>query len=157
MLGNSNKQWHQRAKNVTPGNHSNMAPYAFADGPVIAKGRGAHVWDVEDNEYIDFTIGSGPGILGYGNRDYIEAVKNQLDQLPYLTVSSFRSTAEIELAEAIVELVPCAEKVRFCLSGTEAVQLAIRLARAYTGFRWMPLVCIPMRSQRTANLRWNVP
>jgi len=129
----ASNHWLEKAKRFCCGHQSNMAPPEFADGPVLIEGKGARVWDIDGNEYIDFTIASGPGILGYGQPDWLEAVTQQLRLLPYLTVSTFRSRVEIELAEAMIALVPGAEAVRFCLSGSEAVQLAIRLARAFTG------------------------
>ncbi|MEE9610283.1 MAG: aminotransferase class III-fold pyridoxal phosphate-dependent enzyme, partial [Desulfatiglandales bacterium] len=76
--------------------------------------------------------GAGPGIFGQSEKQYIQALKDQLDTLYYLVTGAAQTPMEIELAEKFVQYVPCAEKVRFCLSGTEAVQLAIRLARAYT-------------------------
>jgi glutamate-1-semialdehyde 2,1-aminomutase len=98
----------------------------------IERGDGARLWDVDGNEYIDYMIAAGPGIFGQSEKEYIQALKDQLDTLYYLITGAAHTPMEIELAEKFVQKVPCAEKVRFCLSGTEAVQLAIRLARAYT-------------------------
>lgn len=122
----------ERAAKVTPGPQSNLAGLWPGAQPLfIAAGKGAHLRDADGNDFIDFTIGMGPGILGHGNEDYIQALKEQLDTLIYLA-GWCQSPLEVELAEKFVELIPCAERVRFLLSGTEAVQLAIRLARAYT-------------------------
>lgn len=127
---------HEKATKVTPGPQSNLGGLVKGLQPLfIIKGKGAHLRDVDGNDYIDYIAGMGPGILGHGNEEYIQALKKQLDTLYYLP-GIFQSPMEIELAEKFVQLVPCAERVRFCLSGSEAVQLAIRLARAYTKRRY---------------------
>lgn len=122
----------EQARRVMPGQHSNLPGYELF-GPIwIDRAAGAHVWDVDGNEYIDYICGMGAGSLGYGIEAVLGPMREQLDRLPYLDPGR-RHPAEIELAERIVAHVPSAEKVRYLLSGTEAVQLAIRLARAYTG------------------------
>ncbi|WP_298905520.1 aminotransferase class III-fold pyridoxal phosphate-dependent enzyme [uncultured Aliiroseovarius sp.] len=122
----SQADWIARARAVLPaGGFGNFDP-----GIVIARGEGSHVWDEDGNEYIDYLIGSGPMLLGHGHPEVIEAV---LQQLP-LGMTFFANNAKgIELAEAIVDAVPCCEQVRFVASGGEADMYAIRLARAYTG------------------------
>lgn len=122
----SQADWIARARAVLPaGGFGNFDP-----GIVIARGEGSHVWDEDGNEYIDYLIGSGPMLLGHGHPEVIEAV---LEQLP-LGMTFFANNAKgIELAEAIVDAVPCCEQVRFVASGGEADMYAIRLARAYTG------------------------
>jgi len=127
---------YERGNKVMPGPHSNLRTPLSAKPNFIVKGKGARLWDVDGNEYIDFMISAGPGIFGHGNEEYIQALKNQLDTLYYLISGAAQTPMEVELAEKIVKHVPCAEKVRFCLSGTEAVQLTIRLARAYTKRRY---------------------
>jgi len=122
----------ERAIKVTPGPHSNLKIPLSARPTFMVEGKGAHFWDVDGNEFIDFMLAAGPAILGHGNEEYVQALKHQLDTLYYLISGAAQTPMEVELAEKIVQHVPCAEKVRFCLSGTEAVQLAIRLARAYT-------------------------
>lgn len=123
----------EQAQKLMPGPHSNLRAPARVKPLFIVKGEGSKLWDVDGNEYIDYVGGFGPGILGHGNRKYIETLKTQLETLYYLSTGDFRTTIEIELAEKFIEYVPCAEMVRFCLAGTETVQLAIRLARAFTG------------------------
>ncbi len=94
----------------------------------------AHVFDVDGNEYIEYNGAMGPAFLGHGNQALIESMKAFLDQHATVYGSSLLYTEEdIQLAKKIVEHVPCAEQVKFCLSGSEAVQMAIRIARAYTG------------------------
>ena len=126
----------ERAVKVTPGPQSNLAGlWKGIESRFLVKGKGAHLWDVDGNEYIDYINGLGPGILGHGNEEYSQALKEQLDNLLY-GAGWCQSPMEVELAEKFVQHVPCAERVRFLLSGSEAVQLAIRLARAYTKRRY---------------------
>ena len=135
-LNEKSLELNEKALKIMPGPQSNLAgAWAGAERCFIIRGKDAHLWDVDGNEYIDYTIGIGPGILGCNNKEYTRALKAQLDTLVYL--AGYRqSPMEIELAEKFVQHVPCAEKVRFLLSGTESVQLAIRLARAYTKRRY---------------------
>jgi glutamate-1-semialdehyde 2,1-aminomutase len=131
----SNKEtqkYYEQAIKVMPGPHSNLRAMASERPIFIVKGRGAHLWNIEGKEFIDFTMGAGAGVFGYSHEEYIQALKDQIDSLYYLVTGAAQTPMEIELAGKFVQHVPCAEKVRFCLSGTEAVQLAIRLARAYT-------------------------
>ncbi|MEQ9695563.1 aminotransferase class III-fold pyridoxal phosphate-dependent enzyme [Shimia sp. SDUM112013] len=123
---NSQAEWIARAQTVLPaGGFGNFDP-----GIVIARSEGSHVWDEDGNEYIDYLIGSGPMLLGHGHPEVIEAV---LEQLPKGMTFFANNAKGIELAEAIVDAVPCCEQVRFVASGGEADMYAIRLARAYTG------------------------
>jgi glutamate-1-semialdehyde 2,1-aminomutase len=93
-------------------------------------GTGSRLFDVDGNEYIDYVLGRGPLILGHTNPEVIEATCHQL----WLgQVYAAQHEGEIKLAEAIVRLVPSAERVRFGISGSEAVHGALRLARAFTG------------------------
>jgi glutamate-1-semialdehyde 2,1-aminomutase len=75
----------------------------------------------------------GPAIWGYGHEEFEESIREQLSRLAFAASSTVHTEPELELAERIVRHVPCAERVRFAISGSEAVQLAARLARAYTG------------------------
>lgn len=122
----------QQSLQFMPGQHSNLPGYEKFKPIFITRGKGMHLWDVDGNEFLDYMSGLGAGVLGYGNEYLLNAVKRQLDDLYYLDAAR-RNPAEVELARKMVEHIPCAEKVRYLLSGTEAVQLVIRLARAYTG------------------------
>ncbi|HXT81889.1 MAG TPA: aminotransferase class III-fold pyridoxal phosphate-dependent enzyme, partial [Acetobacteraceae bacterium] len=95
---------------------------------IVAEGKGARVRDVAGNEYVDFLLGSGPMFAGHAHPDVVAAVQAQVAR-----GTTFFSLNEpgIRLAAAIVEAVPCAEKVRFTSSGTEADVYAMRVARAY--------------------------
>ncbi|MEM9523294.1 MAG: aminotransferase class III-fold pyridoxal phosphate-dependent enzyme [Pseudomonadota bacterium] len=119
-------EWIARAREVLP-----AAGFGnFDPDIVIARGEGARVWDEDGREYVDYLIGSGPMLLGHGHPEVMEAV---LEQLPRGLTFFANNAKGIELAEAIVDAVPCCEKVRFLTSGGEADMYAIRLARAYTG------------------------
>ncbi len=119
-------EWIARANRVLPaGGFGNFDP-----GIIIARGQGSRVWDEDGKEYVDYLIGSGPMLLGHGHPEVMEAV---FEQLPNGMTFFANNTKGIELAEAVVEAVPCCEQVRFVTSGGEADMYAIRLARAYTG------------------------
>lgn len=123
-----------RARRVIPGvtQTASKRPEAFAPGRFpgyIERGRGAHVWDVDGNEYIDFVMACGPATLGYCHPTVDEAIAEQLRHGIIFT----RPTAlEVEVAEMLTEMVPCAEMVRFFKGGVEANSAALRIARAYT-------------------------
>lgn len=122
----SQDEWIARAKDVLPaGGFGNFDPGIF-----IARGEGSRVWDENGKEYVDYLIGSGPMLLGHGHPEVMEAV---LEQLPKGMTFFANNTKGVELAEAIIDAVPCAEQVRFVASGGEADMYAMRLARAYTG------------------------
>jgi glutamate-1-semialdehyde 2,1-aminomutase len=95
---------------------------------VVAKGEGGRVWDVSGNEYVDYLLGSGPMLVGHAHPEVTEAV---LAQVPRGTTFFANNEHGIRLAAEIVDAVPCAEKVRFVSTGTEADFYAMRLARAF--------------------------
>lgn len=96
----------------------------------IERGQGAHVWDVDGNEYIDYDMGLGPVLLGYCYGPVDQAVQNQMRKgMGFSLVSPI----EVEYAKLCIENIPCAEKVRFLKTGSSATEGAIRIARAYTG------------------------
>ncbi len=96
----------------------------------ISKAKGAHVWDVDGNKYIDLVNSLASVSLGYGDKDVSRAVRKQLKK----GVSfSLPGILESEVAELLVDLIPSAEMVRFGKNGSDATSAAIRLARAYTG------------------------
>lgn len=116
----------ERARTVLPGAGFGNFDASF----VIREGKGAHIWDEDGNEYIDFLIGSGPMILGHCHPEVVEAVQDQVAK----GSTFFASNAHgIELAEEICRAMACAEQVRFTSTGSEADMFAMRLARAHTG------------------------
>ncbi len=95
----------------------------------LEDGRGSRLFDVDGNEYIDYQLAWGPMILGYSHPAMVERLTLQMAKpLSY----GSQHKLEIVVAEKIQSMVPCAERVAFTSSGSEAVQLAHRLARAYT-------------------------
>lgn len=95
----------------------------------LERGSGCRVWDVDGNEYIDFRAGLGPITLGYAYPEVVEAVQRQAaDGFVY----SYAHPLEVAVARDLVDLIPCAEEVRFLKTGGEAMAAAHRLARCYT-------------------------
>lgn len=101
------------------------------------KGQGAYMWDVDGNKYIDFVNSLAAITLGYNDPDVNKAVKEELENG---TIYSLAHELEFKVAEKIVELVPCAEMVRFGKNGSDSTSGAIRLARAFTKRDYV-LVC----------------
>jgi glutamate-1-semialdehyde aminotransferase len=98
----------------------------------LRKGRGARVEDVDGNEFLDMTMGVGPLVLGYGHPEVDDAIRRQLeDGITF----SLMHPLEVEVAETIRRVVPCAEMVRFSKTGADVTSAAVRLARAFTGKR----------------------
>ena len=95
------------------------------------RAKGVTVWDLDDNEYIDMSIGGiGANVLGYADPDVNEAV---IDAIQNGCSSSLNSPEEVELADLLCELHPWAEKVRFARTGGESMSIAVRIARTATG------------------------
>jgi glutamate-1-semialdehyde 2,1-aminomutase len=128
------EHWFGRARTCLAGGIS-LSSRSVTTGPLpyplyITDGRGSRIVDADGNEYIDHLLGYGSAILGHVNSDVTEAVVRQLHRG---TMYGTCNTVEVELAEQICRMVPCAELVRFANSGSEAVAGAIRAARGYTG------------------------
>ena len=123
----------ERAAQVMPGRQSNFRAIGWTKPLFLERAEGLHYWDADGNRYIDFVLAMGSAIWGYGDEGYKNAIRTQLDRLPALSSGAAQCSLEVDLAERIVEHVPCAEWVRFGISGSEAVHLAVRLARAYSG------------------------
>lgn len=96
----------------------------------VKYGRGGRIYDLDDNEYIDYRLGYGPAILGHADPRVDEAAREGMKVGGVFALSTER---EYYVAQRIAKMVPAAELVRFSNSGTEAVMAALRLARAYTG------------------------
>jgi glutamate-1-semialdehyde 2,1-aminomutase len=115
----------KKAKRVLPGGSFGNFPGDI----VIREGRGGRVWDESGNEYVDFLLGSGPMLVGHAHPEVTAAAQARVAQG---TTFFANNRYGIELAEAIVEAVPCAEQVRFVSTGSEADLYAMRAARAFT-------------------------
>lgn len=127
--------WLDRAKKVIPGCSQTISKgykqYVLGVSPVfLERGSGSRVWDVDGNEYIDFVQGLLPNILGYAEPRVTRAVVDQLNRGHSF---SLPTTLEVELAEKLVQIIPCAEMVRYGKNGSDATSGAIRAARAHTG------------------------
>ncbi len=108
-----------------PGQHTRgVAPI------YLQRGHGSHVWDVDGNEYVDFTMGVGPLSLGYCNPVVDAAIRAQLDDG---ITFSLMHPLEVEVAELMRDVIPGAEAVRFSKTGADVTSAAVRAARAFTG------------------------
>ncbi|HVU99711.1 MAG TPA: glutamate-1-semialdehyde 2,1-aminomutase [Verrucomicrobiae bacterium] len=96
----------------------------------VNKAKGAHVWDIDGNHYIDYVGTWGPAILGHAHPKIIKAVQ---DAAEHGTSFGIPNPFEVAMAKLICSLAPSVKKVRMCNSGTEATMSAIRLARGFTG------------------------
>lgn len=96
----------------------------------VTHGLGSHIWDVDGNEYVDMINALMPSVLGYCDQDVDSAIR---DQLNHGITLSLATDLEVKLAEKLVEIIPCAESVRFGKNGSDATTACIRLARAFTG------------------------
>jgi glutamate-1-semialdehyde 2,1-aminomutase len=99
--------------------------------PVVARGEGSHLWDVDGNEYIDYLLALGPMIHGHRHPEVTERVSEAIHDIG--TMFALPYELEAEAARKVVAAVPSVELVRFGNSGTEVVLHATRLARAFTG------------------------
>ncbi len=119
---------YQRARETFPSGVTHDTRYLMPYALFVARAQGARKWDVDGREYIDYFGGHGALILGHNHPQVTEAVRGQLARGTHYGASH---ELELEWAEQIIRMVPCADKVRFTASGTEASLLALRIARAY--------------------------
>lgn len=129
-LQRSNEQFRKASTRLPNGVSSNFRYWGDKETIYASHGLGARIWDIDDNEYIDYRLGYGPSILGYADPRVDEAA---LEGMKVGGVFALSTELEFEVANRISNMVPAAEMVRFSNSGTEAVMAALRLARAYTG------------------------
>lgn len=125
----------ERSLKVIPGGTQTLSKGAdqFVQGvaPIfVERGCGSHVWDADGNEYIDYMMALGPVVLGYANDTVNRAV---IDQMQSGMQFSLSHPIEVEVAELITAVVPCAEMVRFGKNGSDVTAGAVRLSRAITG------------------------
>lgn len=154
------KYWFSRARRALAGGISSSARATRTgelDYPLyIVQGRGAHIWDADGNEYLDYLLGYGSSILGHAHPRLVEILKGQLD---LGTMFGTCNVVEVQLAEQIRAMVPCADLVRFANSGSEAIEAAVRGARGYTGRNkilkfeghyhgWMDILAVSNRPER---------
>lgn len=125
----------ERCEAVIPARTQTLAKgpgqYVRGVSPVFAqRGKGAHLWDVDGNRYLDYTMAVGPLVLGYGYDAVNDAIRAQLDDG---ITFSLMHPLEVEVAEQIQSMVPGIEMVRYSKTGCDVTTAAVRLARAYTG------------------------
>ncbi|MCJ7641595.1 MAG: aminotransferase class III-fold pyridoxal phosphate-dependent enzyme, partial [Desulfobacterales bacterium] len=119
----------KRSREVMPGGVSHNVHY-FPPYPFFLKeAKGSKIRDVDGNEYIDLWMGHYTHILGHHSEIIVEAIEQRLKEGIHWGIVFEK---QVEWAELIRELIPCAEMVRFCCSGTESTMYAVRLARAFT-------------------------
>ncbi len=129
----TNEQLFERAKKVLPGGvNSPVRAFLSVGGTpyFVDRAEGAHVWDPEGNQYLDYVQSYGASILGHADPTVVAAIQTAATKGTTYGASTVR---EIELAERIAEWVPGIEMIRMTSSGTEAAMSAIRLARGATG------------------------
>ena len=128
----SEKLFHRAQKHIPGGVNSPVRAFkSVGINPIfIHRGKGAYLWDVDGNKYIDYVGSWGPMILGHAHPEILKAIQQAMK-----SGTSFGAPTELEvtMAELITTMVPSIEIVRMVNSGTEATMSAIRLARAYTG------------------------
>ncbi len=129
-LNKSNSQFKRAITKLPLGVSSNFRYWGDDKTLYIKEGRGARLWDLDDNEYIDYRLAYGPVILGYQDQRVDQAARLGMN---IGGVFALATELEYEIATRISKMVSSAELVRFSNSGTEAVMAALRIARAYTG------------------------
>jgi glutamate-1-semialdehyde 2,1-aminomutase len=132
LVKNNSKAAFDKAKNFIPGgvNSPVRAFKAVGGDPLfIEKAKGAYLYDIDGNKYVDLINSWGPMILGHANEKIEKAVTDAIRKSPSFGAPT---TREIEIAGLIIDMVPSIEKVRMVNSGTEATMSAIRLARGFT-------------------------
>jgi glutamate-1-semialdehyde 2,1-aminomutase/spore coat polysaccharide biosynthesis protein SpsF len=132
-FSNSEALWGRATAVIPLGTQTfSKTPGQFVRGATpmyLARGRGARVWDVDGNEYLDYPMALGPVILGYAEPVVDDAIRAQLHDGITFTLPH---PLEVEVAERIVSICPDVEMVRFGKSGSDAVSAAVRAARALT-------------------------
>ena len=120
----------RRALETFPGGVTHDTRYATPFPIFVERASGCRKWDVDGNEIIDYVSGHGALLLGHSHPSIVSAVRDQVEMGTH-----FGASHELELnwGQLVQRLVPSAERVRFTNSGTEAVQMAVRLARACSG------------------------
>ncbi len=131
LQGPVTAEWFERGRSVlVAGVSSGYRYWGDDDTLVIARGEGAHVYDMDGNRYVDYQLGFGPIILGHGDPAVAGAVAEAAAEGTTFAMTTAR---EIEAAEVFRDAVPWVDALRFTNTGTEATMHAIRLARAHTG------------------------
>lgn len=127
----SKEYYEELSKYLVDGVASSFHKAADESYPIVfTGGDGPYMFDVDGNRYIDYVGGLGPVILGYGSKIIADSISQQASKGTHLAAPGDKL---LQLAKLATEIIPCAEKVSFQNSGTEANLFAFRVARAYTG------------------------
>lgn len=129
-LEKSNRHFRKANTRLPLGVASNFRYWGDDRTIYVKRAKGARLWDIDDNEYIDYRLAYGPTILGYADERVDAAARAGMETGGVFALST---ELEYEVAERVSRMVPAAELVRFSNSGTEAVMAALRIARAHTG------------------------
>jgi glutamate-1-semialdehyde 2,1-aminomutase len=129
-LARSNQHFRRAVQRLPLGVSSNFRYWGDEQTIYVDHGKGARIWDIDGNEYIDYRLAYGPVILGYADARVDEAARKGMDVGGVFALST---ELEYRVANRISKMVPAAELVRFSNSGSEAVMAALRIARAFTG------------------------
>jgi glutamate-1-semialdehyde 2,1-aminomutase len=121
---------HEEALRYMPGGLSHNARFHAPYPLYFAKARGSRLWDVDGREYIDLWMAHYDAILGHAPREVLDPLREVMADGLHIGLAIEQ---EVRLAQRVCDLLPSAERVRFCASGTEATMYAVRLARAFTG------------------------
>ena len=131
------RELQRRAERYLPGG-VNSPVRAFravgGDPPFLVRAEGAYLWDADGNRYLDYFGSWGPMILGHAHPLVVEAIQRAAERSASFGAST---AAEADLAELVISAMPSIEKLRFVSSGTEATMSAIRVARAFTGRKYV--------------------
>jgi glutamate-1-semialdehyde 2,1-aminomutase len=123
--------WHERARRVLAGGVSSQFRAVGVFHPMhYVRAEGPRIWDADGNELLDYTLSQGPCILGHSHPELVARVQAAVARGQ---LYAGQHEEEVLLAEALQRLLPCAERLRFASTGSEAAQACIRLARALTG------------------------
>lgn len=125
----TNQQWHQRRNNVIAKGMGALYPL------YVERAENAYVWDIEGNQYIDFAAGIAVTNTGHSHQRITEAVKAQIDHFSHTCAMVTPYASFVELAEKLTVLAPgdSDKKAIFLTTGAEAVENAVKIARAHTG------------------------
>jgi len=129
-LEKSRAHFREAIKHLPLGVSSNFRYWGDENTVYVKRSKGARLWDIDGNEYIDYRLGYGPVILGHCHPE-VDAAARAAQEIG--TVFALGTEGEVRVAKLIKEMMPAADLVRFSNSGTEAVMAALRLARGYTG------------------------
>ena len=120
----------RKAMQIMPSGSTHDSHFVKPFPIYFSHGLGSHKWDVDGNEYIDYSLSSAALLLGHSHPEVVEAVRTQASRAFHFGAANDK---EVEWATLVNKLIPSAERIRFTGSGTESTLLAIRVARAHSG------------------------